>query len=227
MKRVAVVLAGSGVYDGSEIHEASAVLVALSRNKINYQCFAPNINQAHVIDHTKGAVMEEKRNVLVESARIARGKIQSLEELKISDYHGVVIPGGFGAAKNLSTFAIDGPEKMTVHQIVEKILKEFHAESKPIGMCCIAPIIAAKIFENVTLTLGSTEENNGEWPFAGAAQAVSNVLKNNHQNCNISEVCVDEKNKIITAPAFMNDQAPIHEIHDNVTKMIDTFSKQL
>uniref|UniRef100_UPI00358E0388 putative glutamine amidotransferase-like class 1 domain-containing protein 3B, mitochondrial isoform X3 n=1 Tax=Myxine glutinosa TaxID=7769 RepID=UPI00358E0388 len=131
--RVAVVLSGAGVYDGSELHEASAVLVHLSRGGAKVKIFAPNIPQMHVVDHTKGQPVEgETRNVLVESARIARGNIDELKQLSVSEHDAVIFPGGFGAAKNLSSFAVDGPA-CKVEPEVERILKEFHKAQKPIG----------------------------------------------------------------------------------------------
>lgn len=221
LRRVAVILAGSGVYDGSEIHEASAVMVNLSRHNITYDCFAPNKNQAHVIDHTKGAPAEnENRNVLTESARIARGEITALDQLESGKYSGIIIPGGFGAAKNLSSFALDGPEKMTVDPNLEQILKDFHKAKKPIGMCCIAPIIAAKIFPGCSITMGQDQEMDGKWPFAGAAQASSSVLNAKHNNMDLDQACVDQENRIVTSAAFMCGKAPIHEIHDSVGLMV-------
>uniref|UniRef100_A0A8C0CPZ1 Glutamine amidotransferase class 1 domain containing 3 n=1 Tax=Balaenoptera musculus TaxID=9771 RepID=A0A8C0CPZ1_BALMU len=131
--RVAVVLSGCGVYDGTELHEASSILVHLSRAGAEVQIFAPDIPQMHVIDHTKGQPSEgETRNVLTESARIARGKITDLAKLSAADHDAAVFPGGFGAAKNLSTFAVDGGD-CKVNKDVERVLKEFHQAGKPIG----------------------------------------------------------------------------------------------
>ncbi|XP_042854804.1 glutamine amidotransferase-like class 1 domain-containing protein 3A, mitochondrial isoform X2 [Panthera tigris] len=132
--RVALVLSGCGVYDGTELHEASAVLVHLSRGGAEVQIFAPDVPQMHVIDHTKGQPSEsETRNVLTESARIARGKITDLARLSAADHDAAIFPGGFGAAKNLSTFAVDGKD-CRVHKDVERVLKEFHEAGKPIGI---------------------------------------------------------------------------------------------
>ncbi|XP_029398490.1 glutamine amidotransferase-like class 1 domain-containing protein 3A, mitochondrial isoform X2 [Mus pahari] len=131
--RVALVLSGCGVYDGTEIHEASAILVHLSRGGAEVQIFAPDVPQMHVIDHTKGEPSErESRNVLAESARIARGKITSLAQLNAANHDAAIFPGGFGAAKNLSTFAVDGKD-CKVNKEVERVLKEFHGAKKPIG----------------------------------------------------------------------------------------------
>jgi enhancing lycopene biosynthesis protein 2 len=141
--KVALVLSGCGVYDGTEVHEASACLVHLSRGGATVSMFAPDVAQMHVIDHTKGEPLAQERNVLVESARIARGKVAPLASLNAGDFDAVVFPGGFGAAKNLSDFAVKGPE-LTLIPDVTRVLTEFHAAQKPIGLCCIAPILAAK-----------------------------------------------------------------------------------
>jgi enhancing lycopene biosynthesis protein 2 len=132
MKKIAVLLSGSGVYDGSEIHEATLSLYALSKNELDYQCFAPDKEQYHVINHLTGEVSNETRNVLVESARIARGNIKALSELKVEEFDGILLPGGFGAAKNLSSYAYEG-EKYSVDLEVENVLKAFHAAKKPIA----------------------------------------------------------------------------------------------
>ncbi|KAL7881480.1 hypothetical protein AOLI_G00083280 [Acnodon oligacanthus] len=171
--KVAVVLSGCGVYDGTEIHEASAILVHLSREGAEVQMFAPDVTQMHVIDHGKGQPAEkESRNVLAESARIARGNITDLAKLNASNHDAVIFPGGFGAAKNLSTFAVDGKD-CSVNKEVERILKDFHKARKPIGLCCISPVLAAKVLPGVEVTVGHEEEQGGKWPYAGTAQAIT------------------------------------------------------
>lgn len=167
--RAAVVLSGCGVFDGTEITEAVAMITTLSRNKVSVEYFAPNIDQMHVLDHTTGKEIDQKRNVMIESARITRGSINPIEELKVSNFDAIFFPGGFGAAKNLSTYATEGAD-MTVNADVKNILEEAVDEKINIGMCCISPIIAARVrnlFFNiqvfgkkfdgpgVTLTLGS------------------------------------------------------------------------
>jgi len=168
---VAVVLAGCGVYDGSEVHEASACLVHLSRQNANVKMFAPDKNQMHAIDHTEGKPMKVNRNVLVESARIARGKVESLSELKCADFDAIVFPGGFGAAKNLSTWAIKGPD-CEVDCDVSRVIQSFHTAKKPIGLCCIAPVLAAKCIPGVEVTVGSACGDGGKWPYAEVAGAL-------------------------------------------------------
>merc|ERR1712226_38927 len=214
---VALVLAGSGVYDGSEVHEASAVMVHLSRQNAEYKIYAPDIPQMHVIDHTKGEEMPETRNVLVESARIARGKIEDIELLDASKCDAIIFPGGFGAAKNLSNFAVKQAE-MTVNEQVAKVLNDFHASKKPIGLCCIAPVLAAKTISGCEVTVGMDTEQDGRFPYAGVAGAVS-ALGAKHENKEVSEIHVDEVNKIVTTPAFMCE-TKLHEIHDGIGEMV-------
>ena len=220
MAKVALVLSGCGVYDGSEVHEASACLVHLSRASATVSMFAPNATQMHVIDHTKGEPMEQERNVLVESARIARGKIAPLADLKAADFDAVIFPGGFGAAKNLSDFAVKGPE-LTLIPDVERVLGEFHGAAKPIGLCCIAPVLAAKAFGSagVEVTMGGEAEEGGKWPYAGASGAAK-ALGATHVAKDTADVAhVDAKNKVVTAPAYMCETA-LHEIFDGIGKMV-------
>lgn len=220
MAKVALVLSGCGVYDGSEVHEASACLVHLSRASASVSMFAPNATQMHVIDHTNGEPMTEERNVLVESARIARGKVAPLTDLKAGDFDAVIFPGGFGAAKNLSDFAVKGQE-LTLIPDVNRVLTEFHGASKPIGLCCIAPILAAKAFGagGVELTMGGESEEDGKWPYAGATGAAK-ALGATHVSKDTADAAhVDAKNKVVTAPAYMCETA-VHEIFDGIGKMV-------
>jgi enhancing lycopene biosynthesis protein 2 len=191
MKRIAVILSGCGVYDGSEIHEATLTLLALSKNEADYMCFAPDKQQFHVINHVTGEISNENRNVLVESARIARGNIKPLSELKAIDFDGIILPGGFGAAKNLSTYAIDG-ENYTVDPEVEKVIKEFHSALKPIAALCIAPVILAKVLGG-KLTIGNDANT----------AAIVNKAGAQHVNKEYHEVAVDEKNLLVTNPCYM------------------------
>jgi len=221
MTRVAMILSGCGVYDGSEIHETVSVLLHLSMAGVSVQCFAPDIAQAHVINHAKGQPAEgEKRNVLTESARIARGDIQALSSLNAEDFDCLILPGGFGAAKNLCTFAFDGAN-CTVNPEVERAIRAFHASSKPIGMCCIAPVIAAKVLGTAgggpgcEVTIGSDADTAAAIESMGAS----------HSEYPVTEAHIDEANRLVTAPAYMYGDAPIHEVHagigDMVTKTLD------
>lgn len=221
--KVAVVLSGCGVYDGSEVHEASACLVHLSWAKADVAIFAPDINQLHVVDHTKGEPVDgQTRNVLVESARIACGKISPLSQLKASGFDAIVFPGGFGAAKNLSTFAVDGV-KMTMNNDVERVLKEFHSSRKPIGMCCISPVLAAKVFPGCELTVGYDLDEGARYPYAATAGAIQQ-LGAKHINKTVTEFHVDEKNRVVTTPAFMSE-SPMHEVFDGIGAMVTNLLK--
>jgi enhancing lycopene biosynthesis protein 2 len=192
-KKVAVILSGCGVYDGSEIYEASLVLLALDKAGIQYQCMAPNIQQMHVINHLTGEEMPESRNVLVESARLARGDIIDIADASASDYHGLIFPGGFGAAKNLSNFAVAGSE-MTVNEEVASFAQSIHQQNKVIGLVCIAPAMAPKIIgEGVKCTIGADAETSA------AISAMGGV----HQNCEVDSCVIDEENKVVTTPAYM------------------------
>ncbi|NWV82363.1 GAL3B protein, partial [Dasyornis broadbenti] len=215
-KRVAVVLAGCGVFDGSEIHEASAVLVHLSREGAQAEVYAPNIPQMHVVDHVKGQPTPEQRNVLVESARIARGNIKDLAELDVKGLDALIIPGGFGVAKNLSTWATQG-KNCSVSKEVEDVLRAFHAAHKPIGLCCISPVLAAKIFPGCEVTVGHDTECE-QWPYAKTAESMKE-LGCRHVNSHVGEIHVDPRNRLVTTSAFMCN-APIHEIYDGIGKMV-------
>jgi len=221
MAKVALVLSGCGVYDGSEVHEASACLVHLSRAAATVSMFAPDVKQMHVIDHTKGEPLEQERNVLVESARIARGKIAPLADLKAADFDAVIFPGGFGAAKNLSDFAVKGPE-LTLIPDVDRVMAEFHGAAKPIGLCCIAPVLAAKALgsKGVEVTMGSESEEGGKWPYAGATGAAKALGATHVAKDTADAAHVDAKNKVVTAPAYMCETA-VHEIFDGIGKMVE------
>lgn len=194
MTKIGVVLSGCGVMDGSEIHESVLTLLALSQAGVEAVCMAPNMDQFHVVDHLSGAETREKRNVLVESARIARGKVRDMKSVKESEVDALIFPGGYGAAKNLCTFAVDGTH-CKVHPEVARLVKEVHRAGKPIGAICIAPALMAKIFEGsgVELTIGKDP---------GTAKAISQ-LGHAHHECNVNEIWTDSKQKIITTPAYM------------------------
>ncbi|XP_066477121.1 glutamine amidotransferase-like class 1 domain-containing protein 3, mitochondrial [Tiliqua scincoides] len=221
-KRVALILAGCGVFDGSEIHEASAVLVHLSRAGAEVKIFAPNIEQMHVIDHLKGNPSDEKRNVLVESARLARGNIQDLAELKDCEFDAVIFPGGFGVAKNLCSWAVEGKD-CTVNELVKSTLKAFHTAKKPIGLCCISPVLAAKVFPGCEVTVGHNKNVDGRFPDAETASAIEE-LGCKHICKDVNEAHVDTTNRIVTTCAFMC-KAPLHEIFDGIGTMVSEVLK--
>ena len=146
MKRFAIVLAGSGVYDGSEIHETTLSMYAIASKGATYELFAPDIEQHHVVNHITGDEMPEKRNVLIESARIARGQIKDLKEFQAKDFDAILFPGGFGVAKNLCDFAINGAECHVEHE-VERSIRSMHEQKKPIGALCISPVLLARLID--------------------------------------------------------------------------------
>lgn len=209
-KRFAVVLSGSGVYDGSEIHEATLALYAISKNGGNYQIFAPDINQHHVINHLTGEEMPEKRNVLVESARIARGNIKNLKEFNPDEFDAILFPGGFGVAKNLCSFAFEG-SKCQVNPDVESAMRAMHKAKKPIGALCIAPALVAKILGNVEVTIGQD---------ATTAEAITSMGAT-HVPTSHGEIVFDKKNKIITTPCYMLN-ATIAQIGDGAENVVKT-----
>ena len=195
MVRIGVVLAGCGHLDGSEIHEAVLTAYFLQQEGAELVFCAPDVDQMHVINHLTGQVAAgEKRNVLVESARIARGDITAVEKLKVRDLDALVLPGGYGAAKNLSTFATEGPQ-CTVHPGVEGLVREVHKQGKPIGAICIAPALIAKVLgkEGPTLTIGND---------AGTAKALG-ACGAKHENRRVDEVTIDRKLRIVSTPAYM------------------------
>ena len=210
-KKVAVILSGCGVYDGSEIYESVATLLRLDQHGAAVQCFAPDIAQAHVVNHMTGEEMNESRNVLVESARLARGNIKDLREARAEDFDALILPGGFGAAKNLSDFASAGAN-CTVLPEVLRVAQAFAQAGKPIGMMCIAPTMAAQIFgQGVVCTLGSDE--------ADAAKAAVQMGVEHHA-CEVSDIVEDTKHKLVTTPAYMLAES-ISEAAGGIYKLVD------
>ncbi|MCF8368975.1 MAG: isoprenoid biosynthesis glyoxalase ElbB [Bacteroidales bacterium] len=208
MKKFAIVLSGSGVYDGSEIHEATLTMLAIMKQGAMYEIFAPDIPQHHVINHLTGKEMPEERNVLVESARIARGNIKNLNEYDPNNFDALIFPGGFGAAKNLSDFAFKGVD-CTVNAEVEKAILKTAGKNKPIGALCISPVIFAKIFGDVEITIGQDK---------GTAEAVEK-LGATHVNTTHGGVIIDEKNNLYTTPCYMLD-ANILEIAKGASNIV-------
>jgi enhancing lycopene biosynthesis protein 2 len=210
-KKIAVILAGCGVYDGAEIHEATLTLYAIVKHGAIYDIFAPDIMQHHVINHLTGEEMNEQRNVLIESARIARGKISPLSKFRSADYDAVIFPGGFGVAKNLSTFAFDGVNLKVLPE-VEKAIKDMVQAGKPIGALCISPVILAKVLGNVELTIGQDQ---------GTASSVEK-LGAKHITTGHGDIVVDTKYKVVTTPCYMLDAniVQIAEGAENVVKAI-------
>ncbi|UVL34615.1 isoprenoid biosynthesis glyoxalase ElbB [Pseudomonas sp. B21-041] len=209
-KKVAVILSGSGVYDGAEIHESVITLLRLDQRGAQVQCFAPNIAQLHVINHLTGEEMPESRNVLVESARIARGNIKDIREADVDDFDALIVPGGFGAAKNLSNFAVEGAG-CSVQPEVLALAEAFAEAGKPVGLMCISPALAAKIYgPGVTCTIGND---------ADTARAL-NKMGATHEDCAVTEIIEDKARKLVTTPAYMLAQN-ISEAASGINKLVD------
>jgi len=215
MKKFAVILAGCGSLDGAEIHESVLTLLAIDKLGASYKIFAPDKNQHHVINHYTKRPMDETRNILAEAARIARCDIQSLSKFNASDFDALVLPGGFGVAKNLCSYAFDGAD-MNVDPEVEAAIKSVKAQNKPIGALCIAPVILAKIFGNVTLTIGKDETTEKHIETMGAKN-----IRTTH-----GDVVIDEKNKLYSTPCYMLD-ARISNIAEGAENLINAMLKNM
>ncbi len=214
-KKFAVVLSGCGVYDGAEIHEATMTMLSILEEGGVYQCFAPDIPQYHVINHLTGEEMDESRNVLVESARIARGDIKPLSNFKASDYDALIFPGGFGAAKNLSTVAFDGANA-TVDPEVESAIKQMLAMHKPIGALCISPAVVARVIQGVEVTIGNDPGTAGAIEKMGSKHVVTTH----------GQVVHDHKYNVFTTPCYMLD-ATILDIKEDAGLVVKEMMKEL
>jgi enhancing lycopene biosynthesis protein 2 len=213
MKKFAVFLAGSGVYDGAEIHESTLTLLAIAKAGASYEIFAPDSLQYHVINHITGEDMDEKRNVMVEAARIARGVIKPTSAFKAADFDALIFPGGFGAAKNLSTWAIDGDD-CKVHPEVAKAVMEMAEAKKPIGAMCISPVILAKLIKGTILTTGQDK------PSADFIEKMgSRYIPATH-----GEVIIDKEKKLFTTPCYMLD-ATIEQIEQGTQNIVREMMK--
>ncbi len=213
MKKFAVVLSGCGVYDGAEIHEATLAMLAIAQAGASYECFAPDIMQHHVVNHLTGEEMHEKRNVLVESARIARGKIKPLSDFREADFDALLFPGGFGAAKNLSTVAFDGAEAK-VNPEVEKAIRDMFAAEKAIGAMCISPTFVVKVLGDVDVTIGDEQ----------ATIDVIEAMGGTHLETTHGDVVFDAENRVFTTPCYMLD-ATIRDIWIGAYNLVDAMLK--
>jgi enhancing lycopene biosynthesis protein 2 len=211
-KKIGVVLSGCGVYDGAEIHESVLTLLALDRRGVEAVVCAPDVPQMHVVNHLSGQVEEgASRNVLVESARIARGAICDVATVKADELDGLVLPGGFGAAKNLCDFAVKG-STCVVHPEVARLVREVHGQGKPVGAVCIAPAVVAKVLggERPKLTIGTDEDTAAGLEKMGAQ----------HVACAVAELVVDREKKLVSTPAYMLGKR-IGEVAEGIDKAID------
>ena len=212
MKKVGVLLSGCGVNDGAEIHESVLTMLFLDKAGVEMILMAPNIDQMHVINHYTGQEMEEYRNVLVESSRVARGEIKDMAEVSGNDLDALIIPGGFGVAKNLCDYAMAGPE-CSVNPDVYRLIAELRLMNKPIGAICIAPVMMAKILgeqeESANMTIGYDETTSTDIISMGSK----------HIDCPVTEMIIDEDKKIVTTPAYMEANS-IKEAADGIEQLI-------
>ncbi|WP_443696633.1 isoprenoid biosynthesis glyoxalase ElbB [Pseudomonas sp.] len=209
-KKIAVILSGCGVYDGAEIHESVITLLRLDQRGAQVQCFAPDIAQLHVINHLTGEEMPESRNVLVESARIARGEVKDIAEANAEDFDALIVPGGFGAAKNLSNFAIEGAGCSLNPQVLA-LAEAFVGAGKPLGLICISPALAAKIYgPGVTCTIGNDTDTAAALDKMGA----------HHQECTVEDIVEDTARKLVSTPAYMLGKN-ISEVASGINKLVD------
>jgi enhancing lycopene biosynthesis protein 2 len=208
---IGVLLSGCGVFDGTEVQEAVLTLLFLDRAGATAMCLAPDVDQLQVIDHLSQQLADQRRNVLVESARIARGEIRDIRDVSAEDIDALIIPGGFGAAKNLSDFAVKGPD-CQVHPEVRRLLVEMAGRAKPIGAMCIAPatVVRALSSRSPRVTIGSD---------AGTAAGIE-TMGGRHAVCGVADICVDEKNRIVTTPAYMLGPG-IKEVAEGIEKLVD------
>lgn len=214
-KKIAVLLCGCGSMDGSEIHEATMTLLAIDRHGAAYTVFAPDDEQYHVVNHLTQQPMNEKRNMLVEAARIARGNISDLKEFNAADFDALVLPGGFGAAKNLFTYAMDGVDAKVRPDVADAIRSMYRAH-KPIGALCIAPVLLAKVLENVTITIGTDAATARDVELMGAVNI----------NTQQTEVMVDKQNMVFSTPCYMLP-ATIADIADSADNLIGSILENL
>ena len=210
MKKIAVILSGCGYLDGAEITEAISALVAIGQEGAEHKCFAPNKDTLET-NHLTQKPTGQNRNVLQEAARIARGEIQPLEDLKAQDFDALAFPGGFGAALHLCDFAKKGSGG-NIDPEVLRIVKEFHDSKKPIAAICIAPALMALAFgdKGVNVTIGDDQGTASEVEKTGAK----------HSNCAVEKYVVDMANKVITTPAYMYGSAKPHQIFEGVSGAI-------
>jgi len=212
MKKIGVLISGCGVNDGAEIHESVITMPALDRAGVETVMMAPNIDQMHVVNHYTGQEMDEFRNVLVESSRIARGNIKDMAEVTGNDIDALIIPGGFGVVKNLCDYAMAGSE-CSINPDVFRLVSEVHLLQKPIGAICIAPAMMAKILgeqdKSAEMTIGSDESTANDIKTMGST----------HVTCSVTEMVVDKEKKIITTPAYMEAQS-IKEAAEGIEKLV-------
>lgn len=219
--KIGVLLSGCGVYDGAEIQEAVLTLLAIDEIDAEAVCISINKNQHHVINHLNGEEMDENRNMLVESARIARGNIKDISEVDPADIDALIIPGGFGSAKNFTTWAFNGPDGEILPE-VKLLLVNLMNIAKPIAALCVSPVVLAKALEgsdyHPNVTIGSNTELSPYDINAFAQGLEATGMQTEFKS--VKEILVDEKNKIVTAPCYMME-ASIVEIRKNIRSAVE------
>jgi len=219
--KIGVLLSGCGVYDGAEIQEAVLTLLSIEEMGAEAVCISINENQHHVVNHATGEEMEESRNMLIESARIARGNITDIADIDPVDIDALVIPGGFGSAKNLTTWAFSGPDG-TILPSVKLLLVNMVNIGKPIAALCVSPVVVSKAFEgskvSPLMTIG-TDQESSPYDIKGFSDGMEKTGMRTEMK-SISEICVDKENKIVTAPCYMMD-ASILDIRKNVRSALE------
>lgn len=210
MKKVAVILSGCGVFDGTEIHEAVLTLHAIEKNGGTWHCFAPDIEQSQVLDHTSGETLDQTRNVLIESARITRGQVADVASLNVDEFDALLVPGGFGAAKNLTDFAFNGAQ-CSINAHVASACRAFAEQRKPAGYMCIAPVLMPMVYpQGVKGTIGQDPDT----------AAAFNALGGEHVNCPVDDIVFDQANQVVTTPAYMLAQS-ISEAASGIEKLVE------
>lgn len=225
--KAGVLLSGSGVFDGSEVRETTLLLLALSQQGIEAVCAAPDIEQHHVINHINGEEMHEKRNVLVESARIARGDIIALDDFNIETVDALIMPGGFGAAKNFSKWAFQGPEG-EIHPPVKELLIKAVERGTPVLAMCITPVVLAKALSEsgrkARLTLGTAAEDS-DYDIQGFHSQIES-LGMQSEECSVKEIVVDEENKVISTPCYMQN-AELKDMWQGISAAVEKLKSMI
>ncbi|GAA0876339.1 isoprenoid biosynthesis glyoxalase ElbB [Wandonia haliotis] len=221
MKKIGVLLSGCGVYDGVEIHESVFTMLAIQEAGAEYICISVNKPQHHVVNHLTGEEMKESRNMMIEAARIARGNVKDITEVDPADIDALVIPGGFGSAKNFTSWAFEGPEGMVLPEVKLLIVNMINI-GKPVCALCVSPVVVSKALEDsdihATMTLGTTEESS-PYDIQGFSDGIKQtgvepVFKT------VKEVQVDTVNRIVSAPCYMMD-ANMIEVRNNIKSAIE------
>ena len=212
---VGVILSGAGYLDGAEIQEATLTLYFLDRMGVNVECFSVDQDQHHVVDHKISEPVEGTRNVLAESARIARGRVADIETADIDQLDALILPGGFGVAKNLSDFAVNG-DQLNVHSAVSRLVRACYQQQKPLGFICIAPVLAAALIPGVSVTIGNDADT------AAAIQSLGAT----HINKSVREVVIDQSNRVISTPAYMYGDASISDVATGIEQLVSGVLEQ-